>query len=247
MPLTFEDVTYTYGRRQQPVLSAFSWAMPSGKTVLLGPNGAGKSTLLGLGADAHRPTRGRVRIGALTSSRCRDRSAFRRAVGWMPQHIRAVPGLTAREQVAYAGWLKGLGQRHAWSAAAAALDRVGLMELAHRKVSTLSGGQLRRVGLAQLLVHDAQVLLLDEPTAGLDPAQRSRFRELVAALPPERPVIVSTHQVDDLSELFDTVVILDGGRIRFAGTVAAFLDLAPNSAAGRQAEAAYACVVGRDS
>lgn len=93
-----------------------------------------------------------------------------------------------------------------------------------------------------MLAHDAQVLLLDEPTAGLDPAQRARFRDLMSALPQDR-VVVSTHQVDDLSELFQSVVVLDRGRIRFTGTVTEFLDLAPAGSAGSRAEAAYARIV----
>ena len=211
--------------------------------MLLGPNGAGKSTLLSLGADALAPARGRVVLSDLDPARLPDRARYRRAVGWMAQQVRAVPGLTAQEQVSYAGWLKGLGRGRAWSAAAEGLERVGLAELAARKASTLSGGQLRRVGLAQVLVHGPEVLLLDEPTVGLDPAQRARFREILSALPPERPVVVSTHQVDDLSELFDTVVVIESGVIRFEGSVSAFLGLTPADVSGRRAEAAYAQVV----
>lgn len=243
MSLSFEQITFRYRRSLRPVLDDFSWQVPAGRTVLLGPNGAGKSTLLALGADALRPTHGRIRFHALDAARRADRAAYRRAVGWMPQQVRAVPGLTAREQVAYAAWLKGLGRHHAWAAAAQALDRVGLAELAGRKTSMLSGGQLRRAGLAQVLVHDAAVLLLDEPTVGLDPAQRARFRELLAALPPERPVVVSTHQVDDLTELFDTVVVLADGTIKFEGSVEAFLALAPSTVTERRGEAAYARIV----
>lgn len=120
-----------------------------------------------------------------------------------------------------------------------------MAELADRLTSQLSGGQLRRVGLAQVLVHSAQILLLDEPTVGLDPAQRSRFRGILGALPPGRPVVVSTHQVDDLSALFETVVVLEGGVIRYQGSVSAFLDLAP-AGHDRAAEEAYARLVAGD-
>lgn len=246
MPLTFEHVTFRYRRALPPVLADFSWHVPPGKTVLLGPNGAGKSTLLSLGADALRPARGRISLNDLDATERSQRPAYRRAVGWMPQHVRAVPGLTAREQVAYAAWLKGVDRRAAWNAALEALTWVGLTELARRKTSTLSGGQLRRVGLAQVLAHDAQVLLLDEPTVGLDPAQRARFRERLIGLPQERPVVVSTHQVDDLTELFDTVVVLEDGCIRFAGTVTEFMALAPSAVMERRAEAAYAQLVVRE-
>lgn len=244
MSLVFSHVTFRYRRSQRPVLVDFSWPVPPGRTVLLGPNGAGKSTLLSLAADALRPTRGHIRFDSLDATRRSQRTAYRRAIGWMPQQVRAVPGLTAQEQVAYAAWLKGLSRGEAWSAAAVALERVNLASLAASKTSTLSGGQLRRVGLAQVLVHDAAMLLLDEPTAGLDPAQRARFRETLGALPLDHPVVVSTHQVDDLHAVFDTVAVLDRGVVRFEGSVAAFMALAPATVTERHAEAAYAHIVG---
>jgi ABC-2 type transport system ATP-binding protein len=163
----------------------------------------------------------------------------------MPQQVRAVPGLSAREQVAYAGWLKGMRRNEAWTAALTALDRVGLAEESNRRTSQLSGGQQRRVGLASLLVHDATVFLLDEPTVGLDPGQRSRFRETLLAFAVDRPVLISTHQVDDLTDVFETVVVLDRGKIRFQGSVADFVALAP-AGDPHPAEAAYATVISGD-
>jgi ABC-2 type transport system ATP-binding protein len=239
MTLRFHDIWFRYQRGAAPVLSGFSWSVRPGKTVLLGPNGAGKSTLLALGADALRPNRGEIELDSLNPRLRGDRAPFRRRVGWVPQQARAVPGLTAREQVAYAGWLKGMPGDEAWSSAESALTAVGLQDRAGERTTRLSGGQLRRVGLAQALVHDPEVFLLDEPTAGLDPAQRARFRELLTAFAPERPLVVSTHQVDDLSELFEWVVVLLDGSIRFDGPVTAFLDLAP-AGVQRPAEAAYA-------
>lgn len=245
MMLSFNQITFHYRRPKRLVLDNFSWQAPTGRTVLLGPNGAGKSTLLALGADALRPVHGQMCVGSLNAACRTNRAAYRRAVGWMPQSIRAVPGLTAREQVAYAGWLKGLSKASAWQASAAALAQVGLSELVDRKTSTLSGGQLRRVGLAQALVHGADVLLLDEPTVGLDPAQRSRFREILGALPSSHSVVVSTHQVDDLNELFDTVVVLDHGTIKFEGPVATFMALG-STTGERRAEAAYTSLVSKE-
>jgi ABC-2 type transport system ATP-binding protein len=251
MTLRFEDVSFAYAggwpwdRYRTQVLDGFSWDVPEGRTVLLGPNGAGKSTLLGLGASALSPASGAVRAGSLSSSTRRDQAGFRRAIGWMPQQVRPISGLTCREQVAYAGWLKGLTRGAAWDAAAGALDRVDLATEAGRRSTQLSGGQLRRLGLAQTLVHRADVLLLDEPTAGLDPNQRSRFREVLREVPAMTPVLVSTHQVDDLTDLFDTVVVIDHGRLRFSGTPAEFLALAPAGNA-HPAEAAYATLVTGD-
>jgi ABC-2 type transport system ATP-binding protein len=246
--LQFSTVKFAYPsssvwrRTSIPVFDGLTWAAPPGRTVILGPNGAGKSTMLALAATALRPDAGSIRYGALDASLARDRQVLRRRIGWMPQQARAVPGLTVREQVAYAGWLKGLSRPDAWARAESAVDRVDLSDHAGRDSAQLSGGQLRRVALAQLLVHDASLLLLDEPTAGLDPGQRSRFRELVHGLGADTPVIVSTHQVDDLDDLYDTVMVLDRGTIRFEGSPAAFLGLAP-AASTHTAEAAYATLV----
>jgi ABC-2 type transport system ATP-binding protein len=184
-------------------------------------------------------------LGAISSSSRRERAAFRRAVGWMPQQVRPIAGLTCREQVAYAGWLKGLDRRAAWEAAGEALERVDLAAEAGRRTSQLSGGQQRRVGLAQALVHKADVLLLDEPTAGLDPNQRARFRDVLREISRDVPVLVSTHQVDDLTDLFDTVVVMDHGHLPFSGTPDAFMALAPAGSA-HPAEAAYGTLVAGD-
>ena len=251
MTLRFDGVSFAYssgllGRGPATrVFEDFSWEVPSGRTVLLGPNGAGKTTLLGLGASALMPATGSVRMGPVSSSSRRERAAFRRSVGWMPQQVRAIAGMSCREQVAYAGWLKGLDRRAAWEAAGTALERVDLAAEAGRRTSQLSGGQQRRVGLAQVLVHRAEVLLLDEPTAGLDPGQRARFRDVLREISKDIPVVVSTHQVDDLSDLFDTVVVMDHGRLPFSGTPEAFMALAPASST-YPAEAAYSTLVTGD-
>jgi len=242
MHLTFDQITFRYRRSGAPVYEAFSWEVPAGRTVLLGPNGAGKTTLLSLGTDALRPQAGNVRLGLLNPQHRSDQRGFRQAVGWMPQQVYPVPGLTCREQVAYAGWLKGMSRGEAWAGARVALERVAMAELGNKLTSELSGGQLRRIGLSQALVHRADVLLLDEPTAGLDPAQRTRFRETIVDLPADLTVVVSTHQVDDLSDLFDTVVIIDRGLIRYQGTVREFLNVAP-AGADHRAEVAYTSLV----
>jgi ABC-2 type transport system ATP-binding protein len=142
MTLRFDGVSFAYGAGLfgrglgTRVFEDFSWEVPSGRTVLLGPNGAGKTTLLGLGASALMPAAGSVRMGTASSGERRQRAAFRRAVGWMPQQVRAIAGLSCREQVAYAGWLKGLGRRAAWEAAGTALERVDLVAEAGRRTSS---------------------------------------------------------------------------------------------------------------
>jgi ABC-type multidrug transport system, ATPase component len=233
------DCSYAY-RANTPVLDDLTMEFPPGCTVLLGPNGAGKSTLLSLGASSLAPKTGRVGLGRLDSVRRRDRRAFRQKVGWLPQEVKPIPALTVREQAAYIGWLKGLSKRDAWDRAATALERVRLTELGQRKSHELSGGQLRRLGIAQTLVHQAEVVLLDEPTAGLDPVQRGVFRDLVAELSGTVHFIVSTHQTEDLADIYDTVVVFDRGRPVFRGTVSEFFSTAPaGTSYERRAESAY--------
>jgi ABC-type multidrug transport system ATPase subunit len=243
VPLRYLDCSFGY-RTGAPVLDSLTVEFPPGCTVLLGPNGAGKSTLLSLGASVLAPLAGRVALGTLDSADKKDRAAYRRRVGWLPQHIHPVPGLTVREQAAYAGWLKGLSKRRAWDRSAQALDRVRLTELAERRSHELSGGQLRRLGIAQTLVHRAEVVLLDEPTAGLDPVQRGVFRDLLADLADQASFIVSTHQTEDLADIYHQVVVLDRGRIAYQGGTAHFLALAADGVpAERRAETVYRTLV----
>ncbi|MEU6807733.1 ATP-binding cassette domain-containing protein [Streptomyces sp. NPDC046831] len=231
-------------RRRDLVLEDLTLDLPSGAVVLLGPNGAGKSTLLGLLASALRPRTGSVRLGDLDTCRRRDLKEYRRQVGWLPQQVTPVPGLRVREQAAYAGWLKGLSRRDAWDRSSEAIRQVGLGELAERSASHLSGGQLRRLGIAQTLVHSARVVLMDEPTAGLDPTQRGAFRALLEKFRDRVTFVVSTHQTEDLADSYDSVILLDQGRILFQGSTTSFLDLAPRQVAKeRRAEAAYAGLV----
>ncbi|MEU9782844.1 ATP-binding cassette domain-containing protein [Streptomyces phaeochromogenes] len=240
MPIHFESCTFSYGRRKPPILNDLTYTIPDGFTVLLGPNGAGKSTLLKLGSGLYQPRSGSVRMGNLES---RD-SAFPKQVAWMPQTITPMAGLTAREQVAYTGWLKGMARSDAWDAALTALERVNMADRAGIKAKQLSGGQLRRVGVASALVHGAGVLLLDEPTAGMDPTQRRVFRDLILGLATaEVRVLMSTHDVADLAEEADHVTVLHQGQIAFTGPTGDFLAHAPHEAPqARRAETAYATV-----
>lgn len=230
-------------RRGLPVLEGLSLSLGHGATVLLGPNGAGKSTLLGLAASALQPRSGHVRISGLDSRNRKDIKAYRRKVAWLPQQIKPIPGLRVREQVAHAGWLKGMTRVDAWNSSKEALNKVGLADLSTRRSTELSGGQKRRLGIAQALVHSAEIVLMDEPTAGLDPMQRATFRDLVGKLCSTVAVVVSTHQTEDLADIYQSVVVLGQGRVRHQGTVDSFLELAPaGTPAERQAEAAYATI-----
>jgi ABC-2 type transport system ATP-binding protein len=236
MTLRLDSCTFAYRRWQKPTLIDFTYEVKPGMTILLGPNGAGKSTLLKLAASVTRPRSGTVTLDGDPSYA----RSYRRAVAWMPQSVTPMPSLTSREYVAYVGWLKGMTRTAAWAEAERALRRVELTDKADEKTSRLSGGQLRRIGVAAALVHDAQVLLLDEPTAGMDPHQRRLFRDILGSLASDVSVLMSTHDVADLAEEADRITVLEKGHVRYDGTTGGFLAYAPtDTAAGRVAEGAY--------
>ncbi|MEU6947871.1 ATP-binding cassette domain-containing protein [Streptomyces sp. NPDC046316] len=245
MHLVFDHVSFRYGRKT-PVFNELSLGIDARATVLLGPNGAGKSTLMAIAASHLTPSCGSVTFDGGTA-KGRHLAAYRERVAWIPQQITPMPGLTVREQVAYAGWLKGMPRDVAWRASEDALRRVDLVRLAERKSHQVSGGQLRRMGIAGALTHRSELILMDEPTAGLDPTQRLVFRELVDDLAGSVQVIVSTHQTEDLADLYTHVAVLAHGEIRFQGSPADFHALAPAATGGRErAEAAYVTLVGRE-
>ncbi|MEV0531999.1 ATP-binding cassette domain-containing protein [Kitasatospora sp. NPDC050463] len=250
MTLEFHRIDFRYTRKAG-LFAGFALRIDDPATVLLGPNGAGKSTLMALAASQLAPRQGSVSWRGQTPTGHRGRAAYRRAVAWLPQQVTPVPGLSVREQVAYCGWLKGMSRAEAWQASAGALERVGLAPLADRRSHRLSGGQLRRLGIAGCLAHRSELILMDEPTAGLDPAQRGMFRTLVEDLAGEVSVIVSTHQTEDLAATYRHVVVLDQGRVRFQGGIEAFHALAtgPDTGlgTGAGAEAAYTRLVEREA
>jgi ABC-type multidrug transport system ATPase subunit len=196
--------------------------------------------MLKLAAAASVPQGGTVSFHGVDSKK----KEYRRLTSWMPQQIIPVAGLTAREYVAYLGWLKGMNKRDAWDRAVQALGRVELTDRADVRTNQLSGGQMRRVGVAGAIVHEAQILLLDEPTAGMDPQQRRVFRDILRELSDEVQVLMSTHDVADLAEEADSVTVMNDGRIVTTGSVQDFLAHASaDVASGRVAESAYMAVL----
>ena len=226
MRLATSNVGVTFGRRT--ALEAINVEFREGVTAIFGANGAGKSTLLEVLANVRQPRTGKVDFPGVAEIHPRSgrNDAYRKVVAWLPQEFVPFPRLTVREHVSYAGWLKGMSKVEAWNSAPSAIDQVGLSDLADRKVKELSGGQKRRVGLAGALVHDAQVVLLDEPTAGLDPVQRDRLRGVLTSIADTRIVLVSSHDTDGADTLFDRAVVLRSGSVTFQGTMTEFLQSA---------------------
>ena len=191
-----------------------------GITGLLGPNGAGKTTMLRILATALAADRGSMRILGEDPTTTDGRVAVRRRLGYVPQETGFPRGFTAFAFVDYMAILKewtDLPSRH--DEVRRVIDLVGLTEVATKRVSALSGGQRRRVVLAQALLGSPDLLVLDEPTAGLDPAQRGRLRDVLGRAGETSTVVISTHQTEDVAALCERVVVLDGGRVLFDGTV----------------------------
>lgn len=203
--------------RSTRALDGVSLTLTPGTTVLLGRNGAGKSTLIRCLAGVEQLTSGAVNHDseAITSPG-QWRVTYRR-LGWLPQSFVAPSRMRGEEVVAYAGWLKELPERELAQATVAALEHVDLLPRRRDRVATLSGGMVRRLGFAAATVGDPELLLLDEPSAGLDPEQREALHGYVRRLAPTTITVWSTHLLEDVSAFDCRVVVLDRGRVVFDG------------------------------
>ncbi|MFI5914309.1 ABC transporter ATP-binding protein [Dactylosporangium sp. NPDC051541] len=218
-------LTLRYGRTT--ALDDVSIELGPGVTGLLGPNGAGKTTLLRILATAVTPGAGALRVLGHDPLTGPGRLAVRRRLGYLPQDPGFHLGFTAFEFVDYVAILKELTDRRPRHAEVRrVLAAVGLDEHRRARIRTLSGGMRQRVALAAALVGDPELLILDEPTVGLDPQQRMRFRELFADLGERRVVLLSTHQTEDVMSLCRDVIVIDRGRVRFSGPPAGLAALA---------------------
>ena len=219
MRIEISGLTKTY-RGKGPALDRLDLVVPTGMFGLLGANGAGKTTLMRILAGLLRPTAGEVRIGGYDVTARAGRLAVQRVLGYLPQDLGLYPDLTAREFLDYVALLKGIDDRPARRRRVGELlDVVALTDDADRRLRGFSGGMRRRVGIAQALLADPRLLIVDEPTAGLDPEERIRFRTLLAKLAGQRTVLLSTHIVDDIAQTCRELAVLARGRLVFRGTV----------------------------
>lgn len=203
-----------------PALRGLSLDAERGVVGLLGPNGAGKSSLMRVLATLQRPTAGTARFDGIDILREPDR--LRQRLGYLPQEFGVYPGVTTREMLDHMAVLKGIPDRAVRNEVVEALlARVALWDVRDRALASLSGGMRRRFGVAQALIGDPGLLLLDEPSAGLDPTERNRLLDIVAEAGDGAVVLLSTHLVEEVAAICPRVVLLVNGRSRLDGTPAA--------------------------
>jgi ABC-2 type transport system ATP-binding protein len=219
--LSLESVTHRYPGGHEAV-SGLSLDLGPGILGLLGPNGAGKSTLMRILATLSKPSAGRVRWQGEDIAAQPD--GLRTALGYLPQDFGVYAALSAREFLAFLAAVKGLSGDKAKERVEHCLAMVGLADAADKRLGDFSGGMRQRVGIAQALLNDPQLLIVDEPTVGLDPEERMRFRHLLTDLAGQRLVILSTHIVSDVEASATALAVMSGGKLRFHGTPEALIE-----------------------
>ncbi|GAB3347499.1 ABC transporter ATP-binding protein [Lysobacter tyrosinilyticus] len=220
LELTLESVGYRYRGGHQAVADV-GLKLGPGIVGLLGPNGAGKSTLMRVLSTLARATTGRVLWRGEDIARKPD--ALRAELGYLPQDFGVYEALSAREFLAFLASVKGLPARKVAERVDECLEMVGLHDVADRRLGGYSGGMRQRVGIAQALLNDPRLLIVDEPTVGLDPEERVRFRHLLAELAGQRLVILSTHIVSDIEASAGELAVMAAGQLRFHGTPEALI------------------------
>jgi len=214
----------SYGNANRPRLSNFDLKLePGDRLGLLGINGAGKSTLMQLLAGILVPSRGEVEI--LGQRLDQAGATLRRHIGFLPQRLPVYPELTVAENLSWAGRLRGLTGKPLTEAIDTILAQVQLSEFSRRLAGRLSAGMAQRLGLAQAMLHQPDILILDEPTAGLDPLQTEQIRALLEQLAADTSMVLATHLLDDVQRLCNRVILLDAGCKKAEHEVTADTDL----------------------
>jgi ABC-2 type transport system ATP-binding protein len=243
MNVEIAGLTRRFGRTQ--AVAGVDLSAGPGVFGLLGPNGAGKTSLLRMMATVIPPSSGRLRLLGRDPGGYGPRREIRRRLGYLPQNLGYYPSFTVAEFVEYFALLKEMPSARVPAAVAAAIERTGLGDKARARLRTLSGGMLRRAGIAQAIVNEPELLLLDEPTAGLDPEQRVAFRALLRECSERATVVVSTHLVEDVGAACTEVALMNQGKIVFHGTPAELIARADGTDAAGDAplERGYSAVL----
>ena len=211
MELTADRITKQY--KNKIAVDRMSFTLAEGVTGLLGANGAGKTTLMRILCGILVPDSGTVTCDGMDV----ETEEYRDMLGYLPQEFGYYPEFTGREFLLYMSAVKGLPKPFACQKTEELIELTGLKEVSRKKVRTYSGGMKQRLGIAQALLNDPRVLIMDEPTAGLDPQERIRFRELIVKIGRDRIVLLSTHIVSDLESIADRLMIMKEGRLLWQG------------------------------
>lgn len=209
MELSAVNLTKRYGSKT--AVNRLNATLTNGVYGLLGANGAGKTTFMRLLCTVQRPTSGKIDLDSKSIWKLGER--YRDVLGYLPQHFGYYPDFTALDFLLYVAALKGLDDRKAKKVSNELLEEVGLSGESRRKIKTFSGGMKQRLGIAQAMLNDPYILILDEPTAGLDPKERVRFRNLISAFSKDRIVILSTHIVSDIEFIAEKIMMMKSGEI----------------------------------
>lgn len=210
MELSIQNLTKKYGKHKYG-LSDYSINISSGILGLLGPNGAGKSTLIKMISTITKPNEGTIYLNG--NDILKAPNYMRKLLGYLPQDFGVYPNLNAYEFLSYMAAMKGVGGEGLHNRVEALLEGVNLIESAKNQLKTYSGGMIQRIGIAQALLNDPKVIIFDEPTVGLDPEERLRFRDLISDLATDRIVILSSHIVSDIETIADEVAIMKKGKL----------------------------------
>ena len=213
MELKTQELTKKYGSKI--AVNHLNLTLSNGVYGLLGANGAGKTTFMRLLCNIQTPTSGKITLDRKDISSLGER--YRNLLGYLPQNFGYYPDFTAWDFLLFVAALKGLNEKQAKKKATELLEAVGFSKERDRKIKTFSGGMKQRLGIAQAMLNNTRILILDEPTAGLDPKERVRFRNLISAFSKERIVILSTHIVSDVEFIAEEIIMMKAGTILHFG------------------------------
>lgn len=217
-PIVLENVTMQYGKKK--ALDMLSMTIHPGKTGLVGPNGAGKTTLIRILSTVMKPRKGTVTAGEITWEKP---DAVRCLLGYLPQNFGMYPYISVNEALNHSAILKRLHKSVIPSEIEKVLTMTNLIEQRNKKVKDLSGGMVRRLGIAQAFLGNPELIILDEPTAGLDPEERVRFREMIKSVDKKVMILISTHIISDVETCCDQIAFLHEGRLIRGGEMSEIL------------------------